>query len=44
MRECVEGAGGAGNRHVMNLGHGVRQGTPEAAVGWAVDEAKKIRH
>jgi len=44
VRECVEGAGGAGNRHVMNLGHGVRQGTPEAAVGWAVDEAKKIRH
>ncbi|GMH73169.1 hypothetical protein TrST_g7020 [Triparma strigata] len=43
VRDCVDGAGGPGNRHVMNLGHGVRQGTPEESVGWAVDEVKRIR-
>ena len=43
VRECIKQAGGPGNAHVMNLGHGVRQGTPEEAVGWAVDEVKKHR-
>ena len=42
VRECVRKAGGPGNSHVMNLGHGVRQGTPEIAVEWLVDESKKL--
>lgn len=33
VRECIDKAGGPGNRHVLNLGHGVMQGTPEEAVG-----------
>ena len=41
VRDCIQQAGGPGEAHVMNLGHGVRQGTPEEAVGWAVDEVKK---
>jgi len=43
VRECVEKAGGAGNRHVLNLGHGVQQEVSEEAVGWLVDEVKKIK-
>lgn len=41
VRECIDKAGGPGNKHVLNLGHGVMQGTPEEAVGWFVDEAKR---
>ena len=36
-------AGGGPGRHLLNLGHGVIQGTPEPAVGWLVDEAKTFR-
>ena len=35
----IDGAGGPG-AHLLNLGHGVMQGTPEEAVGYFVDEAK----
>lgn len=41
VRDCIDKAGGPGNRHVLNLGHGVMQGTPEEAVGWLIDEAKR---
>lgn len=41
VRECIDKAGGPGNKHILNLGHGVMQGTPEEAVGWFVDEAKR---
>ena len=40
VRDCIDKAGGPGNRHRLNLGHGVMQGTPEEAVGWLVDEVK----
>jgi len=43
VRDCVAGAGGPGNRHVLNLGHGVVQQTPEAAVATLVDAAKALR-
>jgi uroporphyrinogen decarboxylase len=43
VRDCIDGAGGPGNRHLLNLGHGVMQGTPEEAVGWLVDECKRYR-
>ena len=42
VRECVKKAGGPGAKHVMNLGHGVRQGTPEIAVEWLVNESKQL--
>jgi uroporphyrinogen decarboxylase len=41
VRDCIDAAGGPGNAHVFNLGHGVIQGTPEEAVGWLVDECKR---
>lgn len=37
VRDCIDKAGGPG-KHLLNLGHGVMQGTPEEAVGWLVDE------
>lgn len=40
-RECIDAAGGPGNAHLLNLGHGVMQGTPEEAVQWLVDECKR---
>eukprot|EP00934_Nitzschia_sp_Nitz4_P001522 Nitzschia sp. Nitz4//scaffold15_size197535//104398//105693//NITZ4_001585-RA/size197535-processed-gene-0.77-mRNA-1//-1//CDS//3329537736//1522//frame0 len=43
VRECIDKAGGPGNGHILNLGHGVLQGTPEVAVQWMVDEAKRYR-
>jgi uroporphyrinogen decarboxylase len=42
VRDCIDKAGGKG-RHLLNLGHGVMQGTPEEAVKWLVDEAKRYR-
>ena len=41
VRDCIDKAGGPGNKHLLNLGHGVMQGTPEIAVQWLVDEAKR---
>jgi uroporphyrinogen decarboxylase len=41
VREAIDKAGGPGNRHLLNLGHGVMQGTLEEAVGWLIDEAKR---
>ena len=41
VRDCIDKAGGPGNRHLLNLGHGVMQGTPEEAVGWLIDECKR---
>lgn len=38
VRGCI---GKAGKGHILNLGHGVLQGTPEAAVAAFVDEAKR---
>lgn len=43
VRECIDKAGGPGNRHLLNLGHGVMQGTPEEAVGWLVDECRRYK-
>ena len=40
MKECVRKAGGRG--HILNLGHGVLQGTPEEAVQQFVSAAKEI--
>lgn len=40
VRDCIDKAGGPG-KHLLNLGHGVMQGTPEEAVGWLVDECKR---
>jgi len=42
VRDCIDRAGGPG-KHLLNLGHGVMQGTPEEAVGWLVDECKRYR-
>lgn len=42
VRDCIDAAGGPG-QHLLNLGHGVMQGTPEEAVGWLVDECKRYR-
>ena len=42
VRECIDAAGGPG-KHLLNLGHGVMQGTPEEAVGWLVDECKRYK-
>jgi len=42
VRDCIDGAGGSGH-HLLNLGHGVMQGTPEVAVKWLVDECKRYR-
>jgi uroporphyrinogen decarboxylase len=43
VRDCIDKAGGPGNRHLLNLGHGVMQGTPEEAVGWLIDECKRYQ-
>jgi uroporphyrinogen decarboxylase len=40
VRDCIDQAGGPGH-HLLNLGHGVMQGTPEIAVQWLVDECKR---
>ena len=40
VRDCIDKAGGPGS-HLLNLGHGVMQGTPEESVKWLVDEAKR---
>ena len=37
VRTCI---GNAGGRHLLNLGHGVLQGTPEDSVRAFVDAAK----
>jgi len=42
VRDCIDKAGGPG-KHLLNLGHGVMQGTPEIAVQWLVDECKRYR-
>jgi len=42
VRANIMASGGPG-KHVLNLGHGVIQGTPEPAIGWLVDEAKNFR-
>lgn len=39
---CVRDAGGDG--HILNLGHGVLQQTPESAVAALVDAAKEARY
>jgi uroporphyrinogen decarboxylase len=41
VRDCIDKAGGPGSKHLLNLGHGVMQGTPEESVGWLVDECKR---
>ena len=42
VRKNIMAGGGPGG-HLLNLGHGVIQGTPEPSVGWLVDEAKTFR-
>lgn len=42
VRANIAKAGGPG-KHLLNLGHGVCQGTPEEAVAAFVDEAKHFR-
>jgi len=42
VRDCIDKAGGPG-KHLLNLGHGVMQGTPEEAVGWLINEAKSYK-
>jgi uroporphyrinogen decarboxylase len=39
VRRAIDDAGGPG-RHIMNLGHGVLQGTPEESVAHFVEEAQ----
>ena len=43
VRDCIDKAGGPGNRHVLNLGHGVMQGTPECNVQYLIDECKRYK-
>ena len=43
VRDCIDAAGGPGNRHLLNLGHGVMQGTPECNVQYLVDEVKRYQ-
>lgn len=38
MKMCIRKAGGKGL--ILNLGHGVLQGTPEASIAAFVDAAK----
>ncbi|KAJ8599319.1 hypothetical protein CTAYLR_005338 [Chrysophaeum taylorii] len=40
VERCIAQAGGPGNRHILNLGHGVLQQTPEANVAAFVNAAK----
>jgi len=40
VTDCIKGGGGSG--HILNLGHGVVQQTPEEAVGLFVETAKSI--
>lgn len=42
VRRCIEGAGRRG--HILNLGHGVLQQTPENAVATFVNAAKEARY
>ena len=42
VRDCIDEAGGPG-MHLLNLGHGVMQGTPEESVKYLVDECKRYR-
>eukprot|EP00293_Proteomonas_sulcata_P020737 CAMPEP_0184304590 /NCGR_PEP_ID=MMETSP1049-20130417/14063_1 /TAXON_ID=77928 /ORGANISM="Proteomonas sulcata, Strain CCMP704" /LENGTH=362 /DNA_ID=CAMNT_0026616425 /DNA_START=198 /DNA_END=1286 /DNA_ORIENTATION=+ len=42
VRDCVSKTGG--HSHILNLGHGVIQQTPEEAVAAFVDEAKKFHY
>ena len=40
IQDCIAGAGGPG-QHILNLGHGILQPTPEANVQFFVDSAKR---
>lgn len=42
VKSCIDLAGGPGNRHILNLGHGVLQTTPEENVAAFVDAAKRF--
>jgi uroporphyrinogen decarboxylase len=42
VRDCIDKAGGPG-KHLLNLGHGVMQGTPEMNVKYLVDECKRYK-
>lgn len=42
VRKNIDEAGGPG-QHILNLGHGVMQGTPEENVGYLVEEAQNYR-
>ena len=41
VQECIRKGGGKG--HLLNLGHGVLQGTPEESVQYFVDAAKATK-
>jgi uroporphyrinogen decarboxylase len=41
VMDCIDQAGGPGNRHILNLGHGVMQGTPEIKVQYLIDACKR---
>jgi uroporphyrinogen decarboxylase len=43
VRDCIDKVGGPGNKHLLNLGHGVMQGTPEIDVRWLMDECKRYQ-
>ena len=40
IHPSIHRSGGGPGHHLLNLGHGVIQGTPEESVGFLVDEAK----
>lgn len=42
VRSCVRDAGSSG--HILNLGHGVLQTTPESSVAALVDSAKEATY
>lgn len=42
VRDCIDKAGGPG-KHLLNLGHGVMQGTPEESVKYLVDECRRYK-
>ena len=41
VQECIRKGGGRG--HLLNLGHGVLQGTPEESIQYFVDAAKQTK-
>ena len=44
VAECVAAGAGAGGRHILNVGHGVAQGTPEGSVALFCELARQASY